>query len=186
MNGLSSWELTGGRAETRGSRGERRAVGRGKTRGQSPVLPPPSPCQLCLVLEPRYSHLPHSRAPGCRRTPAGRCHTAAGSAALRRGNKVCKGISEDLAKAGPSALFPRHTGVFHLRGSRAQAPLPHGVCAMQKALLTSPSGSFTFHPSSWWGELLVGESLGLPCTLGFLGTQVFLQRLSQPRALGKV
>lgn len=83
-------------------------------------------------------------------------------------------------------MFPRHTGVFHLRGSRAQAPLPHGVCAMQKALLSSPSGSFTFHPSSWWGELLVGESLGLPCTLGFLGTQVFLQRLSQPRALGKV
>lgn len=104
-------------------------MGRGKTRGESPALPPP--CQLCSVLDPRYSHLPHSRAPGCRRTPAGHCHTAAGSAALRRENKVCKGISEDLGKAGPSALFPEAHGTCYLRGSRAQAPLPHGVCSAE-------------------------------------------------------
>lgn len=159
-SGLPSWELRSGE-ETRTGEG-----GCGEREDQRPTSSAPSqpsPCQPWAVLQPWYSHLPRSRALGCRRIRAGHCHTAARSAALRKG-EFAEGACEDLGSMRLSAAFPDAPRSLP---PGLQAPLHHGVCSAEASALSL--SSFTDNPYLLWEELLRGGS-GLLGTEGFLGS----------------
>lgn len=152
VNGLPSWEL---REEGR-FRGEGRLYVEGRPRAPSPSFPSSG-----------YSHLPRSRALGCRRTPEGHCHTAARSAALRRGN-ICKGSQWGLGNIQVSACFPHEH-----KGSHPRAPKPSSSrhrCSLKPLL--SPPPRLIYRPpcSLSQGELIQGEqNTRFAGALGFSG-----------------
>lgn len=180
VNGLPSWEL---REEGR-FRGEGRLYAEGRPRAPSPSFPSSG-----------YSHLPRSRALGCRRTPEGHCHTAARSAALRRGN-ICKGSQWGLGNIQVSACFPHEH-----KGSHPRAPKPSSSrhrCSL-KPLLSPPPRLIYRPPCSHRGSSFRENRTrretnfqvcwcsgvfrtGFPAKRGWLVTQ----RLNQLRAFSKV